>query len=242
MIAVTAILIGIGFEFYRTAKARKEAHYSVTFSRKHPLSGTVYLFHGLSSTAAQTKALEAALLKGTDFNVARVNYPSRHAASFEGVATAVIDSLEREQGASVVFVGVSIGGVVARHVGAAWLKKHRGAKVGVFTIASPNHGMKIVSVFGRRMIGFLRGDLAKALHPGTFEVPSLDGAKTGSVVATPWSSGPYWCLHGRDDGVVPVASQRWGDASTEVKASHITIHNHEGTHNAVAAFVNAMCG
>lgn len=246
-----ALLFLIGMWLcWRTLHLRSFAdHFQVLpkASRVRQPDALVVLIHGLSSTHAQTSALADRVLDVHGFRVTQMNYPSRHGVSLHDSAVRIVDmatmlvrarvghpKVRLPHGQTgfekVAFVGISLGGLLARHAAAIWMERYPTATPLIITIASPNAGMPLVKHVPRTLLQAFRGLLACETHPDVeHPVPDCDRV---SIIAKSAFSGPYSIVHGPDDGLVPLSSQvqpGGGHPTYTVPTHHAGVSVHSDT-------------
>ena len=149
-------------------------------------------------------------------------------------ASKLVSLLSELPGQRFNLIAHSMGGLDARF---AITRLGLSARVAsLVTIGAPHHGTPLASsAFGRitarmlRVLG-LRDLTPEALERFNREVPDVEGVAYCSVVAASDLSQTnplLWPTHlylssraGRNDGIVPARSQRWGNVLREVEADH----------------------
>ncbi len=186
----------------------------------------VVLLHGLARTAGSMEKLATAL-RDHGYEVANVDYPSRHFGIAELAGLAIGEGLLRcdaVQAPKIHFVTHSLGGILVRY----YLKHDSIANLGrVVMLAPPNHGSEVVNHFGQ-LPGYrlLNGPAGFELGTDARSIPLQLGAVDYAVgvIAGTRSINPILSsvLSNPDDGKVSVQSARL-DGMTDfltVPASH----------------------
>lgn len=170
----------------------------------------VVLLHGLlRSSAAMDKMAEA--LAEHDYQVANVDYPSRHKTIEELAPEAVEAGLARCEGEQPVhFVGHSLGGILVRY----YLAENELPTLGrVVMLGSPNQGSEVIDNLGEvpgfrklngpaaAQLGTDENSVPLSLGPVDYEVGIIAGTRTINVILSQYLPNP-------DDGKVSVASAK----------------------------------
>jgi triacylglycerol lipase len=172
----------------------------------------VILLHGLARTAGSMEKLATAL-RERGYQVANVDYPSRHYSIAELAGIAIGEGLlrcETMQAPRIHFVTHSLGGILVRY----YLKHESISKLGrVVMLAPPNHGSEVVDHFAQLPgYGWINGPAGLELGTDTHSLPLQLGAVAYpvGVIAGTSSINPILSsvLPDPDDGKVSVESAR----------------------------------
>lgn len=201
----------------------------------------IYMIHGLAETFHQFVPLIRMICnKPFSADIVFLNYDSINIASIDKAVYELKKFVEppRHSKQHTVFLGVSLGGVIAKKLAYMHTVSYPDNKsnTACVTIASPCGGMKLVNYpIVHELVRCIRGNLAAGLGNARnmcyihrlkdIRIPHL------AIVATPtWFRGPYSLFHGKDDGLVPVESQHVGATHTVfIHATHWNITTHPET-------------
>ncbi len=234
-VGAVVVLIGLGL-FVAIAELP-------LFKPAPPGADRVVLLHGLGRTESAMLILENSLA-AAGFEVHNIGYPSNDETPAQLVAR-VSDAIDRcctGDGATVHFVGHSLGGLLIRAYLAAGLPENLGR---VVLLGTPNHGSELADLDEglpgtmldlagptAQMLGTGPDGFAASLPPPNYEVGVIAGTRD-ALVTNEWLPLP-------NDSMVSLASAKL-EGMTDFRAFELThwgLRNSLAVADATVAFLN----